>query len=89
MEQRQEETRDTLMEMVKGIQSDVADIKGALFGPVSQPWMGFIPQTQSKIDKLEDRTAIIERRVFIWLGVLAVLAPVATLLVQRYILMVR
>jgi len=47
------------------LKRDTAEIKTALFGPESQPWMGFISRTELRLDKVETR---------MWAGLVGVIS---------------
>ena len=76
-ERRQHDTRQSLVEMVASIQRDTGEIKTALFGPVGQPNMGFVPKTEKRLDNHGTRISKLEMRILLWAGALTVIIPLA------------
>lgn len=79
------EHRDSLTKMVAEIREDTSSIKQALFGTPEDPSEGFIPRTKEKLGNHGTRIKRVEERVWIWLGVLAVLGPLFVVVMQKYI----
>lgn len=91
-ERRSRESEKVVLDTLGAIRDDVAqlrqttgEIRVALFGTPEQPWMGFIPRTEERSGKHDERIKRIEERVWIWLGVMAVLGPIFVVFVQKYV----
>jgi hypothetical protein len=50
-----ESTRTSLHQLVSEIHADTKEMKTALFGPEGQPAMGFVQQTNDRLNTLEHR----------------------------------
>ena len=85
MERRDESARQSLIDIVGEIKRDTGEIRTALFGPQGQEWMGFIPRTEVKLGEHETRMLSIEKRIWIWIGALAVLVPATVAAVEHYL----
>ena len=84
-ERRQHDTRQSLVEMVASIQRDTGEIKTALFGPVGQPGMGFVPKTEKRLDNHGTRLSKLETRILLWAGALTILVPIGVLAAEHYL----
>ena len=84
-ERRDNETRQSLFEMVAEIRQDTGEIKTALFGPKGQSEMGFVAQTKDRLDNHGGRLGKLETRVLLWAGALSVLAPTVAWAAAHYL----